>query len=126
MHRCRDLLQVFDGFLHGVSVLFPFFCGLLIAGFHCQNEASGVSSHSRVNQWIGALASKTLSMPAVRSDFASSHAKKVKFALNGHGPPRCFITPSKISAISQVLLTRLEIRNSAKVRLARNLSSKLS
>jgi hypothetical protein len=71
------------------------------AGFHCQIVDVVGRSHSRRNQGAAAVLApgKTpvLSSWAVSSLRASSPLKKLQFALNGHGPPSCVRSASRIA-----------------------------
>src|SRR5277367_1605833 len=70
------------------------------AGFHCQIVDVVGRSHARRNQGAAAVLApeKTpvFSSPAVSSLRASSPLKKLQFALNGHGPPSCVKSASRI------------------------------
>jgi len=96
------------------------------AGFHCQIVDVVGRSHSRLNQGAAAVLApeKTpvFSSPAVSSLRASSPLKKLQFALNGHGPPSCVKSASRIAEISMELLHGDCTKNSTNKRLAINLS----
>ena len=96
------------------------------AGFHCQIVDVVGRSHSRRTQGAAAVLApeKTpvFSSPAVSSLRASSPLKKLQFALNGHGPPSCVKSASRIAEISMELLHCDCTKNSTNKRLAINLS----
>ena len=96
------------------------------AGFHCQIVDVVGRSHSRRHQGAAAVLApeKTpvFSSPAVSSLRASSPLKKLQFALNGHGPPSCVKSASRIAEISMELLHCDCTKNSTNKRLAINLS----